>query len=129
MPAVSSTSALQDAVQWTFLTLPGNDNFSTSTNKYEVCRYSLEINFIGLLNVSGSGNIPYVGATINVPFTVTAKVSPDNWYVETTISGDDVNGASPSRFGISSFGVFDQSSHPRSVWSIAIDSSQLYPAT
>lgn len=63
---------------WTSFMLPGNDNYSPVTNRYEVARYYVFVSY------NGSTEYGSLNAT---PFFVTAKLSPDTYYLKTNHSG------------------------------------------
>jgi len=126
-------SVLNNEVESTALTFPGNAGFDSNTNKYttaayrvdiELQSYSLYPNNNGFFPVDHSGNITGSGDGGNrtIDWYVAATTSPATWYInsETTGKGQKGSNWTTKQHGITAWG---QKKGDHALYSVEIEGS------
>lgn len=103
-------NAVAQAATFVGISLPGNDQFDTSLNKYKNANYILGVSLT--TPYDPGGHIPNSTGHVDIGFNVSSNVIPADFYLNSEIVGGNRTGASD--FGLTAGGNF---------WNIHIDTS------
>ena len=116
------SNRLETEITYAQMIFPGNDSFSTSTNKYETVNYTITLTVGWKSPTYDSSSDPasmFVNSnTVDIAFNVAAKISPDTWYFTSASTG---SGAPSRQAGITGWGL---TSPDNAMWGVFIESVQ-----
>ncbi len=133
--ATTGYETLDKIIQYSQLTFPGNAEYSDINNRYEKCKYSIEISVSDFVGNDSQGNSQGnlgVNGHIDISWNVDAYPVAEDWYVNSDVGGsEDCPNAPPyngyaNRFGITTFKMNGNNNSNPTIWSVLISQEKAF---